>query len=241
MLKGKEPSTPPICARCGEEGHTDKTFNQGRVIGECSKEPRCPNCKGTHVAGSKNCPTQQEHKKVCELMVYHKITKQEAKKRVFGDKNKMTVSQVVAATSNPTPINEATKNLDNELKKLIEEKMNYQASLMQSKDINPKNVVNNTEKNENAVVEEKIAVAIKQAEDRYKVALQESENRNKTLLQSQQHDYDKRLKDLEDKNANLMKTYEELSETNKYLQEQNDVYKQKSEDNQKTIENLRKQ
>ena len=38
-----------------------------------------------------------------------------------------------------------------------------------------------------------------------------------------------------------MKTYEELSETNKYLQEQNDVYKQKSEDNQKTIENLRKQ
>ena len=46
---------------------------------------------------------------------------------------------------------------------------------------------------------------------------------------------------MEDKNANLMKTYEELSETNKYLQEQNDVYKQKSEDNQKTIENLRKQ
>ena len=90
-------------------------------------------------------------------------------------------------------------------------------------------------KNENAIVEEKIEVAIKQAEDRYKLALQESENRNKTLLQTQQHDYDKRLNDLEDKNANLIKTYEELSETNKYLQEQNDVYKQKSEDNQKTI------
>ena len=243
----KEPSTPPICARCGEEGHSDKTFNQGRVIGECSKEPRCPNCKGTHVAGSKNCPTQQEHKKVCELMVYHKITKQEAKKRVFGDKNKMTASKVVAATSNPTPINEATKNLDNELKKLIEEKMNSiekminQASLMQSNDINPNNVVNNTEKNENAIVEEKIAVAIKQAEDRYKVALQESENRNKTLLQSQQHDYDKRLKDLEDKNTNLIKRIDELSETNKYLQEQNNVYQQKSENDRQTIENLRKQ
>ena len=243
----KEPSTPPICARCGEEGHSDKTFNQGKVIGECSKEPRCPNCKGSHVAGSKNCPTQQENKKVCELMVYHKITKQEAKKRVFGEKNKMTVSKVVAATSNPIPNNAGTQNLEHEFKKFFEEKMNSiaiminQASLKQNTDINPDNVVNNSEKNENALVEEKIAVAIKQAEDRYKLALQESENRNKTLLQTQQHDYDKRLNDLEDKNANLMKTYEELSETNKYLQEQNDVYKQKSEDNQKTIENLRKQ
>ena len=166
----------------------------------------------------------------------------------------MTVSKIVAATSNPTPINEATKNLDNELKKLIEEKMNSiekminQASLMQSNDINPKNVVNNTEKNENAIVEEKIAVAIKQAEDRYKEALQESENRNKTLLQSQQHDYDKRLKDLEDKNTNLIKRIDELSETNKYLQEQNNVYQQKSEKDRQTIEkdrqtieNLRKQ
>ena len=61
------------------------------------------------------------------------------------------------------------------------------------------------------------------------MALQELENRN-----------DKRLKDLEDKNANLIKTYDELSETNKYLQEQNDVYKQKPEDNQKPIENLRR-
>ena len=237
----KEPSTPPICARCGEEGHSDKTFNQGKVIGECSKEPKCPNCKGSHVAGSKNCPTQQENKKVCELMVYHKITKQEAKKRVFGEKNKMTVSKVVAATSNPIPNNAGTQNLEHEFKKFFEERMNSiaiminQASLKQNTDINPDNVVNNSEKNENALVEEKIAVAIKQAEDRYKLALQESENRNKTLLQTQQHDYDKRLNDLEDKNANLMKTYEELSETNKYLQEQNDVYKQKSEDNQKTI------
>ena len=243
----KEPSTPPICARCGEEGHSDKTFIQGNLVRECTKEPNCHHCKGSHVAGNKNCPTQQEHKKVCELMVYHKITKQEAKKRVFGEKNKMTVSKVVAATSNPIPNNAGTQNLEHEFKKFFEEKMNSiaiminQASLKQNTDINPDNVVNNSEKNENALVEEKIAVAIKQAEDRYKLAQQESENRNKTLLQTQQHDYDKRLNDLEDKNANLMKTYEELSETNKYLQEQNDVYKQKSEDNQKTIENLRKQ
>merc|ERR1712072_803047 len=107
---------------------------------------------------------------------------------------------------------------------------------MGNTDINPDDVVNNSEKIENAIVEEKIAVAIKQAEDRYKEALQESENRNKTLLQSQQHDYDKRLKDLEDKNTNLIKRIDELSETNKYLQEQNNVYQQKSEKDRQIIE-----
>ena len=63
------------------------------------------------------------------------------------------------------------------------------------------------------------------------MALQESENRN-----------DKRLKDLEGKKANLIKTYDELFETNKYLQEQNDVYVRKNQKIiKKTIENSRKQ
>ena len=241
----KEPSTPPICARCGEEGHSDKTFIQGNLVRECTKEPNCHHCKGSHVAGNKNCPTQQEHKKVCELMVYHKITKQEAKKRVFGEKNKMTASKVVAA-GNPMLNNEAVQNLDQELKRFFEEKINSieiminQASLKQTTGINPDNV-NSSGKNENAIVEEKIAAAIKAAEDRNKVAIQESENRYQKLLQSLQLDYDKRLKALEDKNANLNKKCDDLSETNKFLQEQNNVYKQKSEEDKKIIETLRKQ
>ena len=46
---------------------------------------------------------------------------------------------------------------------------------------------------------------------------------------------------MEDKNTNLIKRIDELSETNKYLQEQNNVYQQKSENDRQTIENLRKQ
>ena len=143
-------------------------------------------------------------------MVYHKITKQEAKKRVFGEKNKMTASKVVAA-GNPMLNNEAVQNLDQELKRFLEEKINSieiminQASLKQTTAINPDNV-NSSGKNENAIVEEKIAAAIKAAEDRNKVAIQESENRYQKLLQSLQLDYDKRLKVLEDKNANLARS-----------------------------------
>ena len=143
-------------------------------------------------------------------MVYHKITKQEAKKRVFGEKNKTTASKVVAA-GNPMLNNEAVQNLDQELKRFLEEKINSieiminQASLKQTTAINPDNV-NSSGKNENAIVEEKIAAAIKAAEDRNKVAIQESENRYQKLLQSLQLDYDKRLKVLEDKNANLARS-----------------------------------
>ena len=59
------------CFRCGEEGHNGK---------DCHKEHKCRNCKGDHMASSKQCPIWKNEKQIQKIKAEKRITYQEAKK-----------------------------------------------------------------------------------------------------------------------------------------------------------------
>lgn len=61
-----DPGRPLICYKCQRLGHTSRECNgevscrkcgqRGHVMKDCKNKARCPNCKGPHVATSKECP-----------------------------------------------------------------------------------------------------------------------------------------------------------------------------------------
>ncbi|XP_061190460.1 uncharacterized protein LOC133198380 [Saccostrea echinata] len=61
------------CFRCGEEGHDGKG---------CQKDPKCKNCKGDHMASSKQCPVWQKEKNIQKVKAEKRIPYPEAKKLV---------------------------------------------------------------------------------------------------------------------------------------------------------------
>ena len=70
------PSKPPICAVCGESGHSSTTETP------CSKTPNCFHCKGSHTTYSKECPTWSQEKQIITLKTTLNIPFPEARKRV---------------------------------------------------------------------------------------------------------------------------------------------------------------
>ena len=61
------------CFRCGEEGHDGKN---------CNREHKCRNCKGDHMASSKQCPIWIKEKEIQKVKVEKRVTYPEAKKLV---------------------------------------------------------------------------------------------------------------------------------------------------------------
>ncbi|XP_062616032.1 uncharacterized protein LOC134277735 [Saccostrea cucullata] len=61
------------CFRCGEEGHDGKG---------CQKDLKCKNCKGDHMASSKQCPIWLKEKEIQKVKTEKRIPYPEAKKLV---------------------------------------------------------------------------------------------------------------------------------------------------------------
>ena len=83
-----------VCQRCGEEGHQNKTLIQGNLVQTCRNERRCLHCGQGHEAGYWKCPLHVNFQKVNELMTLQKISRQEAKARVFPGSGRQTRSDV---------------------------------------------------------------------------------------------------------------------------------------------------
>ena len=65
----------PVCAKCGieDENHDSET---------CSSLLKCPNCKGTHAAYSRECPHWKEEKEILNLKYTKNISFPEARQLV---------------------------------------------------------------------------------------------------------------------------------------------------------------
>ncbi|XP_062609297.1 uncharacterized protein LOC134271053 [Saccostrea cucullata] len=61
------------CFRCGEEGHDGK---------DCHNDPKCKNCKGGHMASSKQCLMWKKEKEIQKVKAEKRIPYPEAKKLV---------------------------------------------------------------------------------------------------------------------------------------------------------------
>ena len=84
-----------ICQRCGEVGHQARTYDNSRLVSSCAKEKKCANCGGKHEAGSKDCRVHQDYKRINEIMVNQKVSRQEAKERVMPRDNRRTDAEAV--------------------------------------------------------------------------------------------------------------------------------------------------
>ena len=83
------------CQRCGETGHQARTYTDGVVSSTCGKTRKCVNCGGAHEAGFRKCRVQEDYKKINEIMVLQKISRQEAKERVMPRGNGLTTAENV--------------------------------------------------------------------------------------------------------------------------------------------------
>jgi len=86
---------------CGQVGHTNVN---------CTSEPKCPNCTGSHSAFSKNCPKWLFEKKVQQVKAERNITFIKAHKIVSAESEgrsarggRRTAAAVVASGSDLTP------------------------------------------------------------------------------------------------------------------------------------------
>jgi hypothetical protein len=82
------------CGRCGLPEHTGS---------ECTKEPECVNCKGSHPAYASSCPMWKKEKKICEVKTLQNISYPEARKSVEnleipGSSNTASYASVASAT-----------------------------------------------------------------------------------------------------------------------------------------------
>ncbi|XP_062577957.1 uncharacterized protein LOC134239842 [Saccostrea cucullata] len=81
------------CFRCGEEGHDGKG---------CHNDPKCKNCKGGHMASSKQCPMLKKEKEIQRVKAEKRIPYPEAKKLVniySSPKPNLTFATVVKSSS----------------------------------------------------------------------------------------------------------------------------------------------
>ncbi|XP_062590939.1 uncharacterized protein LOC134252467 [Saccostrea cucullata] len=82
-----------VCFRCGEEGHDGKG---------CQNDPKCKNCKGGHMASSKQCPMWKREKEIQKVKSEKRIPYPEAKKLVnlySTPKPNLTYATVVKSSS----------------------------------------------------------------------------------------------------------------------------------------------
>ena len=90
--------TEYTCQRCGEAGHQARTYDgDRRLISSCTKPRKCSNCGGSHEAGHRDCPTQKDHRRINELIVNQKLSRQEARERVIPRGNGRTQAETVYA------------------------------------------------------------------------------------------------------------------------------------------------
>ena len=129
-----------ICVNCGEEDH-----------GECSRPPRCFNCKGDHAASSKTCDRYQFEKEVLAIKTKEHITFKEAKQRVLPRfKQLFSFATVVKKTSSPnvsTPlVPQKGKNLSSNLIINMETNLTKKRSLSEESLALPSSKISNKER-----------------------------------------------------------------------------------------------
>ncbi|XP_056009963.1 uncharacterized protein LOC130051670 [Ostrea edulis] len=95
------------CFRCGEEGHDGKG---------CPKEHKCKNCKGDHMASSKQCPIWIKEKEIQKIKAEKRITYHEAKKLVnMYSIPKPNLSSYATALKSPSMKNMSTQVCQNDI------------------------------------------------------------------------------------------------------------------------------
>ena len=85
-----------ICQRCGGN-HQSKIYKDGKLESECDQEMKCCHCKQKHEAGYIKCPTQISYVEVNKLMVNEKITRHDAKTRVFSQYARSDAKMITSA------------------------------------------------------------------------------------------------------------------------------------------------
>ena len=87
-----------ICQKCGGEGHTKLTFRDDEPPIVCPNQKKCANCNEKHEAGDPDCKDHQGWTTVQKLIVHQKLSRYEAKSRVFPEtRSNRTDAQVVKA------------------------------------------------------------------------------------------------------------------------------------------------
>ena len=85
-----------ICYVCGSDEH--ESF-------DCERQPKCANCKGSHKADSKQCPSYIREAAIIKLKYKNNISFAEARKRYSAnDRPSYAVTLSASATPKPKPV-----------------------------------------------------------------------------------------------------------------------------------------
>lgn len=82
----------PTCGQCGQEGHEEK---------DCNNDAMCINCKGSHSASDRNCPSWKVEKEILTIKFTENISFPEAKRKVQNSTPR--VQGYAAAVAKPVP------------------------------------------------------------------------------------------------------------------------------------------
>ena len=206
--------TEYVCQRCGEIGHQSREYVERRLVSSCTKPMKCVHCNGPHEAGHRDCPAQKDHRKVNELMILQKLSRQEARERVRPSGNRSTDAQTVVASSQRRENEELARK---------------------AKEQKDKEAIESLTKKVDALLE-KVGVTTPAAEvgleDRLRRELSTQVDARFDELDRRLQDQDKKLKDQE----TVIRT---LSNENEILRKEKEKEKREKEALKKELQNLK--
>lgn len=203
------------CQRCGGV-HQNKVYAKERtsegkliLVTECKADKFCIHCKQDHEAGSVDCPQQVAHVEVNKLMVLQKISRFEAKSRVFSQSARSDAKVI----TNAIRLQESEQELEKKKKEDEERKVEIQSLnnkldrfMAKVEDVWPNH-------NRVDVPERALEVKIQKAVEAAVLVMKEENDKKFQQLQSQLTKQTKTITDLTKKNHSL-------EEDNKKLREQ---------------------
>ena len=213
---GKEcRQTTEVCQKCSQVGHMYRRYQDNEVISECNNEELCYHCKGKHMAGSKVCETHKKWMKINEMMVLQKISREEARSRVFSQNSQNSYNNVFT--------NDAEKNKKNN--ENITQKLE---EFIKNTDKKMQEIINTKSKTPENIIEEKVREAIEKATKK----MEEEAMKIKST-------YDIKFKSLEEKIEEQKKTVTELQQKNCHLEQKNNQLMKDLQEKEQEISKLR--
>lgn len=195
------------CQRCGGP-HQNKTYVQGKIVGECRLPQKCIHCAQEHDAGFFRCPIQLKYVQVNRLMVNQKLSRFEAKSRVLSPYARSDAQVVTAAIRNEESrkeVEETKKQAaeDKEQIAAINKKLDAFMQAMETKLAAPSHASNFEES-----LDSKVLRAVEVATKKIK----EENDRKFDQLQQQINEQNKTITNLTTKNGKLEEEASKLRE-----------------------------
>lgn len=230
-------SLDTICQRCGENGHQYKTYQNNTIVEECNNEIKCFNCKGNHIAGSKECEIYKQWQKINEIVVLQKVDRSEAQKRILGRKQN-NITNVFANHILPNKQveeNHITKKLEQLIETTEEKIQSIIESSKNSTKPDEKNMTNINTKLEEIITQMKLETEQKVAnstnnlsrnttteqdniKEQVRKAVEEATIKIREESTRTNEENDKKFKKLEKQMEEQEKTIQKLRQTNQELE-----------------------